>query len=113
MPVRRTGFEPAPAELPAFPRRSDFLAATAVGAAMKTVFLLLYQYDGAVAVPLETVARDYFGVDKGGMQRFLRKLDSPSFEWNGRRRARRWSPLRIWLLSSTRGAPTRRMSLSS
>jgi hypothetical protein len=70
------GFEPAPRALPAAPKRTDFLAATNNGAAMKTVFLLMAQYDGKAAVPVETIARDYFGVDKGGMPRFLRKLDS-------------------------------------
>lgn len=70
------GFEPAPSELPGQSERSDFLVATTVGAAMKTVFFLAAQYDGAMAVPVDRVAKDYFGVEKGGMQRFLRKLDS-------------------------------------
>jgi hypothetical protein len=35
-----TGIEPAPRELPAHSERNQFLAATTVGAAMKTVFSL-------------------------------------------------------------------------
>ncbi len=43
---------------------------------MTTVWLLMAQYEGRAVVPLERVAADYFSVDKAGMPRFLRKLET-------------------------------------
>jgi hypothetical protein len=45
---------------------------------MKTIFLLMAQYDGQAAVSVDVIARDYFGVDleARGLPRFLSKVES-------------------------------------
>ncbi|MCV6576297.1 MAG: pyocin activator PrtN family protein [Cohaesibacter sp.] len=39
---------------------------------MKTVFLLMAQYDGQAVIPLETICGDFFGLTH---QKFMRKLN--------------------------------------
>lgn len=43
---------------------------------MTTMWLLMAQYEGQAVIAIETVAADYFGVERGGMPRFLRKLEA-------------------------------------
>ena len=43
---------------------------------MTTAWLLMAQYEGMAVIPIERVAIDHFGVDSGGLPRFLRKLEA-------------------------------------
>jgi hypothetical protein len=45
---------------------------------MKTLFLLMAQYDGRAAVPVDEIAEDYFDVDlkARGLPRFLKKIET-------------------------------------
>jgi hypothetical protein len=44
---------------------------------MTTMWLLLAQYQGEMMIPVDRVAKDFFGIeDASGMPRFLRKLES-------------------------------------
>ena len=43
---------------------------------MTTAWLLMAQYEGMAVIPIERVAVDHFGVEKGGLPRFLRKIEA-------------------------------------
>ena len=69
-------------------------------------------------MPVETIARDYFGVDKGGMPRFLRKLGSgeiplPVMRMKKSQKGARLISLQDLPHFSTSGAPTHRKNCSS
>ena len=58
---------------------------------MTTAWLLMAQYEGMAVIPIERVAVDHFGVEKGGLPRFLRKIEAGeslcrSHGWSGARR---------------------------